>query len=330
MKLTASGTLRDTAIMGGLIPQLAFDATLQQDTAHVKAAGSFAGFDPAAVSGRPAMKGMVGGTLDVEATVANVSTGVTPESVQATGKVTIEPSTVGGVEITSATIDGDYRDSTADIRTFELVGRDVNVQASGSLALNESGQSNLTVHADSPSLEEIGKLLGRPLSGIGMADLTVTGNRRELQAVGTVVGNGVKYGTDASESRYGALALSSDFTAKVPDLDIARGSVVGDDAGDLRHDRGAEHQRADREDRLREPAGNVRGDGQAATAVDDRRGFAGHASRPSGAAPPAARAHHTGDDLADGPRVRGDDPIRERHGERKRVRAGEWRSEDFA
>ena len=124
-----------------------------------------------------------------------------PTACRRPAKVTLEPSTVGGLEITSATIDGDYRDSTADIRTFEIVGRDVNVQASGTLALNETGQSNLTVHADSPSLEEIGKLLDQPLSGIGMVDVTVTGNRRELQAVGTVVGNGVKYGTDASESR---------------------------------------------------------------------------------------------------------------------------------
>ena len=182
--LTASGTLRDTAIMGGRIPQLAFDADLQQDTAHVKATGSFAGFDPAVVSGRPAMKGTVGGTLDVDATVANVSTGVTPDSVQATAKITLEPSTSAASRSTSATIDGDYRNPTADIRTLEIVGRDLNVQASGTLALNETGQSNLKVHADSPSLEEIGKLLDRPLTGIGNADVTVTGNRRELQATG--------------------------------------------------------------------------------------------------------------------------------------------------
>ena len=54
------------------------------------------------------------------------------------------------LDITSADIDADYHDSTADIRTLDIVGRDVNVQASGTLALNETGQSNLTVHADSP------------------------------------------------------------------------------------------------------------------------------------------------------------------------------------
>ena len=175
-----------------------------------------------------------------------------------------------------------------DIRTLEIVGRDVNAQASGTLALNETGQSNLKVHADSPSLDEIGKLLGQPLAGIGTADATVTGNKRELQASGTVVGSGVKYGND---DKYGALTLSSDFTAKVPDLDVARASVSADDDRHVRDGRGAEHQRADREDRLREPAADVRRDREATAAHAWRRRLAGHASGSSGTAPAAPRPH---------------------------------------
>ena len=131
------------------------------------------------------MKGTVAGTLDVDATVAHVSSGVTPDSVQADGKVD-----AGAVD------DRRPRDHsrvarrrpttnpTGDIRTLEIAGRDVNVQASGTLALNETGQSNLKVHADSPSLEEIGKLVDQPITGIGKIDATVTGNKRELKAAG--------------------------------------------------------------------------------------------------------------------------------------------------
>src|SRR6185436_12084296 len=158
--------------------------------------------------------------LDVDATVANVSSGVTPESVQADAKVTLGQSTIGGVAITRANVDGTYHDSTGEIRAFELVGRDVNAQASGAIALNETGQSNLKIHADSPSLDEIGKLFNQPIAGIGKVDATVTGNRRELQAVGNVTGNGVKYHDN------GALTITSDFTAKVPDLAIENAHVV--------------------------------------------------------------------------------------------------------
>ena len=141
-------------------------ATLAGDTAHLKATGSFAGFDPAVASGRAEAKGKVAGTLDIDATVAHVSSGVTPDSVQANGRLTLQPSTIGGLEITRGSAGWQLPRSTGDIRTLDVTGRDVNVQASGTLALNDTGQSNLKVHADSPSLEQIGKLIDQPLAGI--------------------------------------------------------------------------------------------------------------------------------------------------------------------
>jgi hypothetical protein len=217
--VTASGTLHDTSIMGGRIGQMAFDAVIQQDTAHVKASGSFAGFDPAVISGKPAIKGTVGGTIAVDGTAANISAGLTPDTVEGTAAIHLEPSDVGGLDIASATIDGDYRRSIADLRTFDIAGRDLNVRATGTLALDETGQSNLNVHADSSSLERVGKLVDQPIAGIGQIDLTITGNKRELEAVGKVVGGNVKYGTTQ------ALSLSSDFTANVPELDVRNARV---------------------------------------------------------------------------------------------------------
>ncbi|HWF85936.1 MAG TPA: AsmA family protein, partial [Vicinamibacterales bacterium] len=154
MDVKANGTLTNTSILGGSIPELTFDAAVANDTAHLNANGSFVSFDPAVASGKPQMKGTVGGSVNVDATVSDVSRGVTVDSVQATAKVTLTPSSVGSLEITRASVDGDYHNSTGDIRTLEIVGRDVNVAASGTLALNETGQSNLKVHADSPSLDQ--------------------------------------------------------------------------------------------------------------------------------------------------------------------------------
>ena len=219
LDVTANGTLTDTAIMGGRIPQMTFDAAIAGDTAHVRANGAFADFDPAVIVGKAEMKGSAGGTLDVDATIANVSKGVTVDSVQARVNARLDSSSIGGLQITRATIDGDYRDSTGEIRALEVVGRDLNVQGSGTLALNETGQSNFKLHADSPSLEEVGKLVNQPLAGIGKVDATITGNRRELKAAGNVTGDGFKYGEN------GALTASSDFTATVPNLEWAAASV---------------------------------------------------------------------------------------------------------
>src|SRR6185503_9817984 len=129
------------------------------------------------------------------------------ESVEADATVHLKDSTIGGLAMTRADVDGSYHDSTADIRTLEIVGRDVNVNATGTLALNDTGESNLKLHADSPSLEEIGKLFNQQITGIGKVDATITGNRRELKATGNVTGDGVKYGSN------GARTVSSDYTA---------------------------------------------------------------------------------------------------------------------
>jgi hypothetical protein len=222
MNLTASGALTDSTLLGGRIPQLTFDASVADDTAHVKANGAFADFDPAVASGKPQIKGKVGGNVDLDATVAGVSRGVTVDSVRASAKLNLDPSQIGGLELTKAALDADYHDSTGDIRTLDIVGRDINAQASGTLALNDTGQSNLKLHADSPSLATIGKLADVPLTGIGKIDANVTGNRHELQAQGSLTGDGVKYGGN------GALTLSSTFTAKIPELDAASAAVSAD------------------------------------------------------------------------------------------------------
>ena len=243
MSVTARGTLTDTIVVGGRIPRMSFDAGLTKDTAHVKAAGDFLGFDPAVASGKPAMKGSVGGTLDVDATLANVSQGVTADSVEASGKIALQPSTIGGLQIDRASIDADYHDSTGDIRTLEIVGRDVNVTASGTLALNDAGVSNLKVHADSPSLDQIGTLVEQPVSGIAKIDATITGNRHELRAKGTFTGDGVKY------QATGALVVSSDFVDPARP-ERGRGDRDRGHPRDVRVSGRPEPQQAHREDRV--------------------------------------------------------------------------------
>jgi autotransporter translocation and assembly factor TamB len=229
LDLTASGTLTDSTIARGRFPQLAFDTTLAGDTAHVKATGSFADVDPAVATGKPGMKGSAAGTLDVDATITGISSGVTLDNVEGTARLTLDPSTIGDLAITSGAVDADYRDRSADIRQLEIAGRDVNITASGTLALNDTGQSNLTFHADSPSLEEIGKILDRPLAGSAQIDGTITGNRPELQAKGSFSGSGLEYGSDPSTGlRASALTMTASYEARIPELAFEQATVVAD------------------------------------------------------------------------------------------------------
>jgi translocation and assembly module TamB len=219
MTLTVNGEVTNAAIMGGHISDLAFDAALDHDRATVKMGGQLAGFDPAVVSGRSAAAGQVGGRIDLQAAIDGVSTGVTLDNVVATARATIEQSSVGGVVIEHAAVDGDYRDRTATIRQLEVVGRDVNLTASGALALNDSGQSDLTFHADSSRLEALGRIVELPLAGIARVEGRVTGNQTDLKAEGTVEGDGLKY------EENGALSIRSAYVVQVPDLTFARAQV---------------------------------------------------------------------------------------------------------
>ena len=222
LRLNAEGTLKDSTVLGGQLPQLNFTAGLEHDTVHVTAAGDFAAFDPAVLSGKPDFHGTTNGTLVVDASLADISNGVSAETVEGTARLALGPSTIGGLEISKGNLDADYHNRTSEIRTLEITGRDLNVEATGTLALNETDHSNLKVHADSPSLETVARMFDVPMTGIGRLDATVTGNRAELLATGTLVGNSVKY------QENGALTASADFTARVPGLDMNRAHVESD------------------------------------------------------------------------------------------------------
>ena len=286
IELMANGTLTDSSIFGGQIPQLMFDAALVKNALHVKANGEVHGFDPGAISDTPALKGDVGGTVDVDATLRNVSSGVTPDSVEATGKIDLQPSVIGGLSIDSAVIDGDYRDSTGVIRMVDVKGHDINLSATGTIALNETGQSKLTFHADTPSLEVIGKLVDRPLHGIASVDGTLTGNKRELQAAGHLMANDAAYGDTST------LTLSTDYKVTVRISPSNARSIDADTAATFVTVARQNIQRAPGQDTMHNKQ-LIRRHGEAAPARSAPPGHSGRASGSPGSPFTAAQSPDT-------------------------------------
>jgi hypothetical protein len=139
MRGTASGTLTQGAILGARVSEVAFDASIDRDVAHLAATGSFTGLDPGAVAGKPEASGSVGARFDVAATLNHVSAGVTPLTVDGAARLTLEPSTVGGLATSSGRLEAEYREQIAEIRRLDIVGVDVNINAQGTLALGAWG-----------------------------------------------------------------------------------------------------------------------------------------------------------------------------------------------
>jgi TamB, inner membrane protein subunit of TAM complex len=223
MTITANGTLNDSSMFRTRAPRVMFDVRMAENSIHVNAQGQLA-VDPGAVTDKPAFGGELVSDVDVNATLSDISEGLSLETVDLTAKASLRPSTIGGFSIENGTIDGDFRDALLTIRTFDVKGRDLNVSATGKLALNESDQSDLRFQGDTASLDEIGMILDKPLKGIARIDGTVTGNRRELKAAGNLNGNAVAYGTTS------ALTMTTMYNARVTDLEFGQAQVMAETA----------------------------------------------------------------------------------------------------
>ena len=215
LTVDATGTLRDSAIMGGSLPQMAFETHLAKGTLQVRGTGRFEGFNPRALSGRQELDGSVTGTVNANAVIADVTAPLTVEGLSADGQMTLEGSTVGGLQIDRAAVDGKYAARVGDLKTLQVAGPDLKVDAAGRLALDRTSSSNLKYHVEAANLAELSKLAGREgVGGAAVLDGTVTGNAASLQTTGKLDGSNVAYGNNK------ALDLNSQYTVTIPELTV--------------------------------------------------------------------------------------------------------------
>lgn len=220
MKLDATGTLTDSQVMGGRLPQLDFEAHLDRGALSGRANGAFEGFNPARLSGRENLEGRVTGRLDATFAVDDITAPITPDAVTADGTLGLSESTVGGLKIDSADIQGNYASQAGDIAKLTVTGPDIKVEASGRLALDRVSESNLKYHVEAVNLAELAKLAGQEgVGGAAILDGTLTGNAASLTTAGTLHGSNLSY------EENNALDVNSRYTVTVPDLAFARATV---------------------------------------------------------------------------------------------------------
>ena len=219
LTLDVTGTLVDSQLFEATFPRMDVTTSLGGGNIRVRTAGTFAGLNPAAVTGDSRAEAALNGSIDAETTIRSYASGVTVDSVETTGHIELGRSTIGELTIDSAVVDGSYAGREGQLKQLQIAGPDLNVTGQGTIALNESGTSNLTLHADAASLERIGAIVGQEMKGSAVVDATVTGNARELQASGTLTGSNVGRGDNE------ALSLKAAFTAAIPDLQPEKARV---------------------------------------------------------------------------------------------------------
>jgi autotransporter translocation and assembly factor TamB len=224
MDLKASGALTDSSVFGGRIPELTFESTIANGNLHVKANGQLDKLNPAVAADKASLDGAVTGNVDVDVTLNHLANGVDTNSIEGTLTADLGPSKIGDASIDRAYVSGDYRNAFADIYQLEVAGADVIATGHGTLSFNESDPSGFWIHAEASHLESINAAMNseHALTGIGTFDAVVGGNKKEFTVNGTATGNGIKY------DEYGALAASTKFSAKIPNLDTHQMTVSAD------------------------------------------------------------------------------------------------------
>ncbi|MBP7570552.1 MAG: translocation/assembly module TamB domain-containing protein [Acidobacteria bacterium] len=216
MTLNASAVLEDSTLAMAKVPALQAEAHLEGGAVRVRANGEFAGVDPAVLSGRNELAGELAGRLNLEAGVADVSAPVSPESVTASGRVELGPSKVGSLSLDQAVAEGEFSNATAQLERFTAEGPDVEVKASGTLALGTFGESDLQYQLGLTNLSAVGQLAGQQqVQGSLSTEGRVTGNRTSLRMAGSAKGTNVGYG----DTR--ALSVESTYDVQVPNFDAA-------------------------------------------------------------------------------------------------------------
>jgi uncharacterized protein involved in outer membrane biogenesis len=220
MKVDATGKFSDSEIMGGRVPELAFEAHLDQGAVTGRTEGRFEGFNPGQIANRKELEGRVTGSVNANFTMRDVSAPITPDAITADGRATLAQSEIGGLRIDSAELVGKYAAQIGDLTSFNIAGPDLKADASGRLALDRQSNSNLTYHLEAINLPELAKLAGQTgIGGAAIVDGTLTGNAASLATTGTLDGSNLSYGDNS------ALDLNSRYSVTVPDLQFANARV---------------------------------------------------------------------------------------------------------
>lgn len=218
MTLDATGTVTDSQIMGGTIPHLVFEAHLADGGLQGHATGDLRGFDPARVSGNDTYKGTVNASVDAGFGIRDLSA-VTADAITADGQVVLTDSRIARLQIDSADVQGRYADRRGTLRQLTVKGPDLDVTASGAVALDQTGSSNVKYHVVDTNLARIGGVVNQPIAGSVTLDGTLTGNANALSTSGTLNGSNLSYQTDK------ALDLNSTYEVSIPDLQFADAHV---------------------------------------------------------------------------------------------------------
>jgi autotransporter translocation and assembly factor TamB len=227
LTLDASGTTLDTLALDAqadLEPSRIFMSELGAGHATASIAnrdltasyvGAVSKVDAGRLMGRPDLAGMVSASVDVQGTLTELGEPFAIERLTGRGTASLDTTTLGDLDVDRARVVASLANGEAEITTFEAAGPRLIATASGTVALNDTGRSDLKYDVGITRLSDLSRLAGRGLDGRVQVIGTVTGNRTQLASTGTADFSGL-----AVADAFNALTLNTTFDAQIPNLDV--------------------------------------------------------------------------------------------------------------
>ncbi len=222
LALTADLTLRDSSILGLELPGVT--------TAHgaianrgliVDLDATFLSLEPEFVFGQLQLAGELNGSMKGRITIADLREALEFDGLGFKGVIGLKDSRIRDLPIARAhlplTLAG--RDLQFD-EGATLVSPDGVVQASGTLALSDTGSSSLRYDIDKALLDRVGEAIGQKLAGTASAAGTVTGNATELVTTGKLHFQGL-----SAIDRVTVDTGDATFRVALPELDRTRARI---------------------------------------------------------------------------------------------------------
>ena len=323
MTLDATGTLTDSAFLGGRLPQLRFDAHLEQDTLTGRADGRFEGFNPARLAGTQGARRQRHRHRRRELRHRrHQRADHARRRRRRTARVALDPSIVGGLQIDSADVEGRYAARSPTSTQLHVTGPDVKLDASGRLALDR----DVGVEPEVPRRRDRPHRARRswPVRPASTARRSSTARspatRRRSQTTGTLDGSNL-----VVRREQGARSRTASTPSPCPTWSSRTRTSQATTRRDVRRGRRPADQRGDGDDDLRRrSASSSRRTSRRRRASSTRPASVIFHPRSPGDPPAAARGRTQGVEWRTAPGQRGDRQVRPRTASSSRTSG--WRA----
>jgi autotransporter translocation and assembly factor TamB len=217
MVLTADGRFSRAELFGGVASEADVSLRIDSGTLESSFNGRLDGIDPALAFGDPRLAASLTGSADVRTTVRDLLVrSPTWADYTIEGRLSLEPSTLRGIPIDSATTEATLANERLTIARLTVAGPAFAGEGSGIVPLNDRDAIDFQYDVTQADLAALRPVLGRPAAGMGRTTGRLTGPFSALRAAG-----------DATFSNLDAFGINALTLAGRYDATIPSGSQSG-------------------------------------------------------------------------------------------------------